>query len=217
MRSEREKHPRAFPGTGVVSEYIKFSCECAVAGITSFGGLAELNAYRRKLLDLRLIGADANGIGFGNLSVRDGATKNFYVTGSATGGMHELTVADCAKVVACDFERNQIVYEGSAIPSSESLTHAAIYESDATARVVIHCHDFKLWAALLNQAPATSKAAEYGTPEIANEIMQLVTHTDAQSRKIIVMAGHEGGIVTFGKDLAEAFAILMREREKIYR
>jgi hypothetical protein len=31
------------------------------------------------------------------------------------------------------------------------------------------------------------------------------------------MAGHEGGIVTFGKDLAEAFAILMREREKIYR
>lgn len=62
-----------------MSEYIKFSCERVAAEITSFGGLAELNAHWRKLLDLRLIGVDANGIGFGNLSVRDGATDNFYI------------------------------------------------------------------------------------------------------------------------------------------
>jgi ribulose-5-phosphate 4-epimerase/fuculose-1-phosphate aldolase len=207
-----------------VSEYIKFSCERAAAEITSrirrgyggqaFGGLAELNVYRRKLLGLRLIGVDPNGIGFGNLSVRDGATDNFYITGSATGGMHELTVANCAKVVACDFVRNRVRYEGSALPSSESLTHAAIYESDATAGAVIHCHDSKLWAAALNEAPTTSKAAEYGTPEMANEIVKLFTRTDVQSRKIIVMAGHEGGIVTFGKDLEEAFAVLMHERQQ---
>jgi hypothetical protein len=116
-----------------VSEYIKFSCERTATGITSFGGLAELNVYRRKLLDLRLIGVDPNGIGFGNLSVRDGATDNFYITGSATGGIHELTLADCAKVVACDFERNCVQYEVSVLPSSESLTHAASYESDVTA------------------------------------------------------------------------------------
>ena len=200
-----------------MSEYVKFSCERVAAGISSFGGLAELNVFRRKLLDLRLIGAYPNGIGFGNMSVRDGATKNFYVTGSATGGMHELTLADCAKVVAYDFETNRVRYEGTAIPSSESLTHAAIYESDATAGAVIHCHCSGFWAALLNQAPTTSEAAEYGTPEIAYEIMKLLTHTDARTRKIIVMAGHEGGIVTFGKDLAEGFAVLMREREKICR
>ena len=197
-----------------MSEYIKFSCERAATRITSFAGLAELNVYRRKLLDLRLIGVDPNGIGFGNLSVRDGATDNFYITGSATGGIHELTVADCAKVVECDFERNRIRYEGSALPSSESLTHAAIYESDATAGAVIHCHDSKLWAAVLNEAPTTSKAADYGTPEMANEIMQLFTRTDVQSRKIIVMAGHEAGVLTFGKDLEEAFAVLMRERKE---
>jgi L-ribulose-5-phosphate 4-epimerase len=198
-----------------VSEYVKFSCERATSGITSFGGLAELNAYRRKLLHLRLIGVDSNGIGFGNLSVRDGATDKFYITGSATGSIPELTLADCAKVVECDFERNRVRYEGSAAPSSESLTHAAIYRSDAAVEAVIHCHDSKLWAALLNQAPTTSKAAEYGTPELANEIMQLFTRTGVQSRKIVVMAGHEGGIVTFGKDLEAAFAILMRERETI--
>jgi len=27
------------------------------------------------------------------------------------------------------------------------------------------------------------------------------------------MAGHEGGIVTFGKDLEEAFAVLLRQRK----
>ena len=197
-----------------MSEYIKFSCECVSGEIASFSGLAELNAYRRKLLDLRLIGVDPKGIGFGNLSVRDGATKKFYITGSATGGIPELTLANCAKVVACDFERNQVRYEGSAIPSSESLTHAAIYESAATAGAVVHCHCSKLWAALLNEAPTTSKAAEYGTPEMAYEIMQLFRRTNAQSRKIVVMTGHEGGILTFGKDLEEAFAVLMRERKK---
>jgi L-ribulose-5-phosphate 4-epimerase len=200
-----------------VSEYIKFSCERVAAEITSFGGLAELNAHRRKLLQSALIGVDSNGIGFGNLSVRDRATDNFYITGSATGGIDELTLADCAKVVTYDFERNRLRYQGSAMPSSESLTHAAIYKSDAGVEAVIHCHDSKLWAALLNQVSTTSKAAEYGTPQLAYEIMQLFTHTDVQSRKIVVMAGHKGGIVTFGKDLEEAFAVLMRERKKIYR
>jgi len=197
-----------------VSEYIRFSCERVAAGISFFGGLAELNAYRRKLLDLHLIGVDSNGIGFGNLSVRDGATKNFYITGSATGGIHELTLANCAKVVAYDFERNQVRYEGSAMPSSESLTHAAIYESDATAGAIVHCHCSRLWAAVLNEAPTTSKAAEYGTPEMAHDIMQLFTRTNAQTRKIVVMAGHEGGILTFGKDLEDAFAVLIRERQQ---
>ena len=63
-----------------MSEYIKFTCESHRCGteIAPFDGFAELNAYRRKLLQLRLIGVDANGIGFGNLSVRDGATNNYW-------------------------------------------------------------------------------------------------------------------------------------------
>jgi hypothetical protein len=45
--------------------------------------------------------------------------------------------------------------------------------------------------------------------------MQLFTRTDVPSRKVVVMAGHDGGILTFGRDLAEAFAVLTRERKKI--
>lgn len=199
-----------------MSQYIKFSYERVAVEITSFGRLAELNAHRRKLLQLDLIGVDSHGIGFGNLSLRDGATDNFYITGSATGGIDELTLANCARIVTYDFERNFVRYEASAIPSSESLTHAAIYKADAAAEAVIHCHDSKLWTALLNQVPTTSKAANYGTPRLAHEIMQLFTCTDVQRRKIVVMAGHKGGIVTFGKKLEDAFAVLMRERKKFY-
>jgi hypothetical protein len=65
----------------------------------------------------------------------------------------------------------------------------------------------------LNEAPTTSKAAEYGTAELAYEIMQLFKRTDVPSRKIIVMAGQEAGILTLGKDLEEAFAVLMGERK----
>jgi L-ribulose-5-phosphate 4-epimerase len=200
-----------------VSEYIKFTCERAATKITPFDGLAELNAYRRKLLQLRLIGVDSNGVGFGNLSMRDGATSNFYITGSATGGLPELTLANCARVVAYDFKRNWLRCAGAAVASSESLTHAAVYESDTRAGAVIHCHDSKLWTALVNQAPTSSKAVEYGTPEMAYEVLRLFKLTDVKSRKILVMAGHEGGIVAFGRDLEEAFAVLMRERKKMKR
>jgi L-ribulose-5-phosphate 4-epimerase len=192
-----------------VSEYIKFTRECAGAGIVSFDRLAELNACRRKLLRLRLIGVDANGIGFGNLSIREGT--NFYITGSATGGIPELSLADCARVAKYDFKKNWLRYEGAAIPSSESLTHAAVYESDVKAGAVIHCHDSKLWAALLNEVPSSSEGVEYGTTDMAREVTRLFEVTDVQSRKIFVMAGHEGGIVTFGKNLEEALAVLMRE------
>ncbi len=157
-----------------MSEYVKFTYQCVRPEVVAFPRMAELNECRRKLCQLHYIGVDSNGIGFGNLSVRDGATSNFYITGSATGALAELTVADCMRVVAYDFEQNWVGYEGSAVPSSESLTHAAIYKSEPTACAVIHCHDFPLWATLLHRVPTTSQAAAYGTPQMANEIISLL-------------------------------------------
>ena len=195
-----------------MSKYVKFAYERAVPELAPFAGVVELNGCRQKLLERRLIGVDSSGTSFGNLSLRDGATISFHITGSGTGGLRELTLADCAKVVAYNFEKNWLRYEGSTIPSSESLTHAAIYQADAKAAAVIHCHDSTLWAALLNEAPRTSNAVAYGTPEMAYETMRLFRFTDVQTRKILLMAGHEGGIVTFGRNLEEAFAVLMHER-----
>jgi L-ribulose-5-phosphate 4-epimerase len=197
-----------------MSHYVKFTYQRARAEIAPFDALAELNACRRKLPDQHLMGVGSNGVGFGNLSVRDSASRNFYITGSATGGLSELTPTDCVRVVTYDFARNWLCYEGAAVPSSESLTHAAIYESDPTISAVIHCHDSVLWRTLLDRVPTTSKAIAYGTPEMAYEIMRLFTVSDVRSREIFVMAGHEGGIVTFGKNLEDAFDVVMRERRE---
>jgi len=115
--------------------------------------------------------------------------------------------------VAYDFARNWLRYEGAATPSSESLTHAAIYESDSSISAVIHCHDSVLWATLLDRAPTTSRSVAYGTPEMAYEIMRLFKGSDLRSRKVFAMAGHQAGIVAFGKNLEDAFDVLMHVRE----
>jgi ribulose-5-phosphate 4-epimerase/fuculose-1-phosphate aldolase len=198
-----------------MSQHVKFTYQRARADIAPFNALAQLNACRLKLLGLRLVGLDSNGIGFGNLSVRDGTTRNFYITGSATGGLPMLSLTDCVRVVDCDFKKNWLRYEGTAVPSSESLTHAAIYESDPSTSAVIHCHDSALWTMLLDRAPPTSEAVAYGTPEMAYEIIRLFELSDVRSKKIFVMAGHQDGIVAFGKNLEGAFDVLMRAREEI--
>jgi L-ribulose-5-phosphate 4-epimerase len=193
---------------------VKFTCQQLGVEMSRFAGFSELNRYRRKLLDLGIIGVDASGIGFGNLSIRNGATSRFYITGSGTGRIPELTPADYARVVAYDFEKNWLQCEGSTVASSESFTHAAVYESDPTARAVIHCHDINLWSALLDKAPTTPNRVEYGTPEMAYAVQRLFEITDVKTRKIFVMAAHDGGLVTFGKNLQDAFGILIPSDEQ---
>jgi L-ribulose-5-phosphate 4-epimerase len=198
-----------------VSETVKFTCQQVPREIGAFTGFAELNEYRRKLLELGMIGVDANGVGFGNLSIRDGATSRFYITGSGTGGISELMPSDYARVVAYDFARNWLRCEGATVASSESLTHAAVYESDPTVFSVIHDHDVKLWTALLEEeAPVTPKGVEYGTPEMAYAVRNLFKVTDVKRRKIFAMAGHEGGVVAFGRDVGDAFGVLHRSQNQ---
>ena len=192
--------------TGVV----KFRCEHVVADLAPFAGFDELNACRCKLLQLRMIGVDANGIGFGNLSVRAGDTNEFYITASGSGGRAQLSLDGYAKVTGYEFAQNWIRCEGRAVASSESLTHAAIYESDPQIRAVIHCHDAGLWKQLLEHAPATSATVEYGTPAMALEVKRLFDHTPVREQQAFAMAGHADGIVAFGTNVEEAFAALMR-------
>jgi hypothetical protein len=45
---------------------------------------------------------------------------------------------------------------------------------------------------------------------MAHEIIRLFAVRDVRSKKLFVMAGHKGGIVAFGKNLEDAFDVLMR-------
>ncbi len=188
--------------------YIKFKCIWKKKVPLSKTKLNELNNWRDKLFSLGLIGAYDNGIGFGNISVRDSHNK-FIITGSATGNLNKLTPEHYVLVDTYDLKENSLVCIGPIKASSESLSHAVIYESSENTNAVIHIHDLKLWEKLLDKVPTTRKEVSYGTPEMANEIKRLFKETNVSDEKIIVMAGHEEGIMSLGKDLNEAGEILL--------
>jgi ribulose-5-phosphate 4-epimerase/fuculose-1-phosphate aldolase len=195
--------------------YVKFHCELVAADAVPMPVFLELNAFRNLLFKRKLIGIYPNGIGYGNISVRSGRANQFYVSGSATGGIELLSIAHYAKVTDYDFEKNWLRCEGRIQASSESMTHAAIYESDAAIDAVIHVHDMGLWQKLLYKVPTTSKEIEYGTPGMAYEVRRLFRETDVSRLGIIAMAGHEEGIFTFGSNLGEAFERLMSYYEEM--
>jgi L-ribulose-5-phosphate 4-epimerase len=188
--------------------YVKYRCEHRILPPAEFAGFEELNRVRGRLHRLGFIGRYSNGIGFGNISIRAGASNHFYISGTMTGGLPELTPTHYTKVVAWDFPRNWLQCEGPAQASSESMTHAAIYEQDAAAGAVLHVHAMELWKRLLDRVPTTRRDVEYGTPEMAVEIGRLFRESDVRERRILAMAGHEEGIFVFGPTLEEAFGVL---------
>ncbi len=196
---------------------VKFHYESSGKELTPFAGFEELNAARQELRRLGLIGVDESGLGFGNVSLRDGATDSFYITGSGTGVLPALTLRDYAKVVAWDFERNWLRCEGQTVASAESLTHAAVYAMAAEARVVVHGHDRDLWRSLKERGSATGANVPYGTPEMAREVERLFRETDVRTGKLFAMAGHTDGVVAFGQDFRQALAALAAARASLNR
>ena len=187
---------------------VKFHYESSGAELAPFPGFEGLNAARQELRRLGLLGVNESGIGYGNVSLRDGTTDSFYITGSGTGVLQSLGWRDYAKVVAWDLERNWLRSEGRAIASAESLTHAAVYSMAGEVRVVVHGHDPRLWHNLCEQGVATSPAVPYGTAQMAREVQRLFGETDVRKQKLFAMAGHRDGILAFGQGFGEALAPL---------
>jgi L-ribulose-5-phosphate 4-epimerase len=189
--------------------YIKFSCDWSKANPLPQKDLAALNKWRDRLRTLGFIGVYDEGVGFGNISTRIRGTDEFIITGSATGNLKQLSGEHYTKVIGFDFTKNYLKCIGPIKASSESLSHAIIYAQDQSIGAVIHIHSKELWKKLLDTVPTTSRSAEYGTPEMAWEIERLFKETNLKKLKILVMAGHEEGIITFGRDLDEAGSILL--------
>ncbi len=185
--------------------YIKFDCEWIESVPIPAEELIEINQYREKLYKLGLIGAYSNGIGFGNISTRIGNSTNFIITGSATGNLKSLNEEHYTRVINFDFKKNSLRCKGPIKASSESLSHAAVYSVNPEAGAVIHIHNLNIWEKLIYKVPTTPRDIEYGTPEMAEGIERLFKETDVKNEKILVMGGHREGIISFGKDLREAY------------
>jgi len=163
-----------------------------------------IESARAKIYALGLLGMYPNGIGFGNISVRGDDEGTFIISGSGTGGLVTLKQSDYALVTDYNISENTIECTGLTQASSESLTHAAIYQSRPEVGAVAHIHCLWLWKKLLTLYPVTSSDIEYGTPAMADAVGKLAAEINSQDEKIIVMGGHQEGILVFGTTLVEA-------------
>lgn len=189
--------------------YIKFTADWQESAPLPTALLQELNEYRQRVFDLGLIGAYDNGIGFGNISKRHPEyPEQFLISGSATGNFATLTGEHYALVTAVDIDANSLDCKGPTIASSESMSHAVIYQELPWVQGVIHIHNLEMWHRLLHQVPTTDAGAAYGTPEMAYSIIDLIRTTDLPERKLFVMEGHEEGVFVFGSSLGEAFEVI---------
>lgn len=171
--------------------------------------ISELISYRNKLYNIGLIGADKEGIGFGNISVLIKSSGEFVISASDTGRIKSARRFHFSLVHSVSAKYNFVSCTGMKPASSESMTHDIFYKLSPEIKCVIHVHSSKLWKKLMNKVPTTSKNISYGTPEMAYDIKRLWTQHDLKEKKILVMKGHKNGLIVFGDSIKSAYNTLL--------
>lgn len=177
--------------------------------------IRQLIVWRDILYRLDLVGRDPlrySGLGFGNLSVRSFSNPySFVITASQTGGIERLSETHFCRVTAWKFEPPELWAEGLASPSSESLTHAAIYESEKRVGAVIHVHCPEIWHQADTIGLAVSDpAAGCGTSALALEMRVMMAALKPADGGIWILGGHEDGVIAFGADLMQAGLLVVQ-------
>ncbi len=193
--------------------YLKFNCHFSTDKLVIPSELfIPLNYWREELWSNCFIGAYPDGIGYGNISVRLPQSNQFYISGTATGGIPELNQIHYPLVERSNPALNAIWCRGLIKASAESMSHAAIYTSNSEAGAVVHIHNLQLWEKYLDVLPTTSKEVEYGTPEMAFEISKIMAMPETLHKKVFVMGGHREGLISFGKTVEEAALTILALR-----
>ena len=174
---------------------------------------AEVDEYRSRLWRLGLIGwSESAGYGYGNISARRSA-GGLVISGTQTGHKPALDGSDYVIVDSWDFAANSVSCTGPCLPSSEALSHAALY-GRAGINAVIHVHSRPLWLTLIRDgALSTEENIPYGSEALYRRLAELVAAI-VELPFILVTKGHEDGVFAAGRDLAEAFGIVVEHFEK---
>ncbi|MBS3744791.1 MAG: class II aldolase/adducin family protein [Wenzhouxiangellaceae bacterium] len=185
--------------------YTKYTVDWHRAPALPAAMIVELNDCRNRLYAAGLVGYyEAHGVGFGNVSILAPDGRGFIISGTGTGEIAHTDERHYSWVTDYDIDANRVVCHGPVQASSEALTHAAIYELDSVIRAVVHVHSAELWQRLIDRVPTTAANVPYGTPEMSREFVRLYRETDFVDGGVVVMAGHEEGIVACGADLKQA-------------
>ncbi len=179
---------------------------------------ATVETYRKILNDLNLIGVYDNGLGFGNISRRCDyshllrtARPQFIITGTQTGHLRDLSGEHYTRVIDFDLDRFSVTAQGTVRASSETVTHASIYEMNSSIGAVVHIHNGKTWKGMkAANYPATGKWIPYGTFEMAVAVKECIGD---KTQGLIVMKGHEEGVIAYGPNLSTALHLI----EKVYK
>ena len=191
--------------------YIKFDLDWIEADSPTAAEVVELRKSRRPLYAAGLIGhyTELN-VGYGNISVRSRKDGHFIISGTQTGHIEDPDEKHYALVTDYDIDANRVTCRGAIRASSESMTHAALYELNPNINAIVHVHSATLWRRLLHKLPTTAADVAYGTPQMADEFRRLYRETAFADDGIAVMAGHDEGIIGTGHDMAEASRRIMQ-------
>ncbi len=184
--------------------YVKYESNWTEGDAPDEDSVAELNRWRKPLLEAGLIGHDdTHDVGFGNLSLRTEGDQ-FVISGTQTGHIGATGPEHYSLVTGVDTDANRVNCFGPIQASSESLTHAALYALDPSIHAVVHVHSPALWRQQSGKLPTTRPDVSYGTPEMAHEFERLWRETEFPERRIAVMAGHADGLISVGGSLEQA-------------
>ena len=188
---------------------IKFQLDFQEGPSPDEGFLLELNAWRTIFRQLGLIGQDParyDGYGFGNLSRRLPGQSGpaFLISGTQTGHLTNLLPEHYATVHQCDPVANRLKSSGQTQPSSEALSHGVLYQSNPEILWVMHLHSPDIFPQRTPLGlPCTDPSAAYGTPAMAAEIQRLANFHKQADPGLLVMTGHQDGILAYGSSAAE--------------
>lgn len=162
-----------------------------------------LMEWRDKMHKLKLIGEYEDiKIGYGNISIK--LPQGILISGTQTGSIFPIETKHFSLVTSYNMKLNSLDCIGKIKASAESLTHAAFYDANKSIKAVIHIHSKSLWDRLIDKIPTSDRKISYGTSEMATEIRRLFKETNLMECKVMVMGGHDEGIIAFGENLQEA-------------
>ena len=179
--------------------------------------VSELISWRTLLYKLDLINQREDkydGLSFGNISMRyQKDSDQFIISASQTGHCEISQPYDYSLVTEYNIKQNSMRSIGVKQPSSEALTHAAIYQTLDHIQAVIHVHSPVIWK-LTHQLglSSISKHIQYGSVEMAEAVSSL--SKQYPEGKVFTMLGHEDGVVVYGHTLASSFFILVETLAK---
>lgn len=157
--------------------------------------LTLLNHWAHIFAQLGLAPVHGSGA-YGNQSYRTGETS-FIITKSAMIPAETLHPDNFCHVTGFDEQTTSFITEGTALPSSESFLHQALYQFLPHINTILHGHCSLLnnYSQALN-IPVTKNFYDYGTQDLANSALELLN-----DKPILFFILKDHGFVALGEDI----------------